>query len=64
MKRLATDGLILAVIVVAVAVTVGMLTLEPVFAGMGASEAEMAYVRQYMTIWYFGVPLVVIPIVG
>lgn len=63
-KRLATDSLMLAFVVVVVVVAVGMLTIEPLFYGLGATDVEMPYIKQYMTVWYFGVPLVVIPMVG
>ncbi len=63
-RRYATDGLILSFVVVVIVVVVGMLTMRPLFYGMGAGEDEMRYIVQYMTVWYFGVPMVVIPIVG
>ena len=63
-RRIATDGLILSFLVVIVVVAVGMLTIRPLFYGMGATDEQMRYVTQYMTVWYFGVPMVVIPIMG
>lgn len=63
-RRLTTDGLILSFIVVVLTVAVGIQTIEPVFTGAGAGKAEMVYVRQYMTVWFIGVPMVVIPMVG
>ncbi len=63
-KRIATDSLILSFIVVVIVVIAGMLTIKPLFYGLGATDAEMPYIMQYMTVWYFGVPLVVIPMVG
>lgn len=63
-KRYATDGLILSFVVVVIVVVVGTLTIEPLFYGMGATKDEMPYIQKYMTIWYLGVPMVVIPIVG
>ena len=63
-RRIATDGLMLSVIMVIIFVTIGMLTMRPLFRGMGAADAEMQYITQYMTVWYFGVPMVVIPIMG
>ncbi|MBT7122905.1 MAG: MATE family efflux transporter, partial [Clostridia bacterium] len=57
-------SLILAFVVVVVVVVVGLLTIEPLFYGLGATDVEMPYIKQYMTVWYFGVPLVVIPMVG
>ena len=63
-QRLATDAFILSVIVASCVMVIGMLTIEPLFAGMGATDAEMPYVRDYMMVWYIGVPMVVVPIVG
>lgn len=63
-KRLATDGLILSFIVVLIVVIAGMLTIKPLFYSMGATDTEMPYILQYMTVWYIGVPMVVIPMVG
>ena len=63
-KRLTTDGLMLSFALVVVVVLIGNMTIEPLFARMGATAEEMPYIVEYMTVWYFGVPMVVIPIVG
>ncbi|WP_432408956.1 MATE family efflux transporter [Wukongibacter sp. M2B1] len=63
-QRLATDSLILSILLVIVFVTIGILTIEPVFKLLGVSSEIMPYVKEYMRIWYFGVVFVVVPMVG
>jgi MATE family, multidrug efflux pump len=63
-KRLATDAMMLAVLVVAVLSTVGYFTIDPLFRLLGASDETLPMVRQYMSIWYIGVVFVVVPMVG
>jgi putative MATE family efflux protein len=62
--RLTTDGLSLAFIVVAVLVVVGLLTIDPLFRALGADSDVLPLVRRYMSIWYFGMIFVVVPMVG
>ncbi|MBD3366955.1 MAG: MATE family efflux transporter, partial [Candidatus Eisenbacteria bacterium] len=62
--RLATDGLVLALLIVAVLVTIGLLTIDPLFRALGAGGDVLPLVRRYMSIWYFGMIFVVVPMVG
>jgi MATE family, multidrug efflux pump len=43
---------------------VGLTTIEPLFRALGATDAMMPYIEQYMTIWYPGMIFYIIPIVG
>lgn len=63
-RRLTSDGLILSVLIVLVAIIVGLLTIEPLFRALGATPDILAFIKQYMTIWYLGVIFVVVPMVG
>jgi putative MATE family efflux protein len=63
-KRQATDSLLLSVIGVIVLMCAGLLTVTPVFTLLGAKGRVLELVKQYMLIWYIGVPFVVIPMVG
>jgi len=63
-KEYTTDSLLLAVLVVTICATVGLLTIEPFFRLMGAEEKLIPYIKQYMSIWYLGLPFIVIPMVG
>jgi putative MATE family efflux protein len=63
-QRLTTDSLSLAVLIVALFVAVGLLTIDPVFRLLGASDDLLPLIRQYMTVWYPGMLFVVFPMVG
>lgn len=63
-RRLATDALILALLVVATLSTAGYLTIDPLFRALGAEEETLPLIREYMEPWYLGVGLLVIPMVG
>ncbi len=62
--RLTTDALVLALVIVSLFAFTGLLTIEPLFRAMGANEDLLPFIKSYMTIWYLGVPFVVIPMVG
>ena len=63
-QRLTTDALLLSLLVVIGFVAVGLMTIEPLFRLLGAGEEVLPLIRRYMFIWYFGMPFVVIPMVG
>jgi putative MATE family efflux protein len=60
-KRLTTDGLTLAVVVVLIFSLVGLMLLDPIFKSIGASEETLPLIRSYMVTWFLGVGLLVIP---
>ena len=63
-RRLTTDALLLALIVVVVIAVAGLLTIRPVFRSIGAPERLLPLIESYMEVWYWGIGLLVIPIVG
>lgn len=63
-ERLATDSLLLAAVVVSAFVVAGLLTIDPLFRLLGAEEALLPLIRDYMEIWYLGIPFLVVPMVG
>lgn len=63
-RRVTTDALALATFVVAIISVVGYLTIEPVFTLLGATPKLMPMIEEYMSIWYLGAALLVIPMVG
>jgi putative MATE family efflux protein len=63
-KRFTTNSLTLALTAVMVFVSVGLLTIDPLFQALGAGPEVMPYVRDYMQIWYFGMVFLVVPMVG
>jgi putative MATE family efflux protein len=63
-QRLTTDGLLLAFLVVTAFSVAGELTIEPLFRGLGADDNTIHLIKKYMSVWYIGVPFVIIPMVG
>ncbi len=63
-KRLTTDSLLLAFLIVSLTVLVGVFTIEPLFRALGAKENLIPLIVDYMEIWYYGMPFMVIPMVG
>ncbi len=63
-KRITTHTLILAALVVVCVSIGGLLTIDPVFTLLGAEQSVLPLIRQYMTIWYFGVVFMVFPMMA
>lgn len=61
---LASNMLLIGFMTVVVITTIGLLTIEPLFALLGAKGSILGMVKQYMVIWYWGVPFVVMPMMG
>ncbi|MCF8360567.1 MAG: MATE family efflux transporter [Prolixibacteraceae bacterium] len=63
-KKMASRSILLGVIVVVIFSAAGLLTIRPLFSAIGAKNNILEYVNDYMSIWYLGVPFVVIPMIG
>ena len=63
-RHMTRDGLLLAVLIVALFATLGLFTIDPIFRRMGADQRILPLVREYMTIWYLGMVCLVVPMVG
>ena len=63
-RRLTTDGLMLAFSMVLTVAMIGLTIIKPLFSALGASAELIPLIHEYMWIWYMGVPFVVIPMVG
>lgn len=63
-KIIATNSLLLGVVVTSIIIIVGLLTIKPLFSLLGAKGMVLDYIQEYMSIWYFGMIMVVIPMVG
>ena len=62
--RLATDGVLLMAVVMTVVTVLGMLTIKPLFTLMGAQPQTLTLINAYMTIWYFGLLFLALPLIG
>ena len=63
-KRVATDAVILALLITAITSAIGIALIGPLFRLMGASEAMMPFVREYMVIWFAGIIFMVGPMIA
>jgi len=63
-KHLTTDGLMITMGITFVIVIAGLLSIKPLFFGMGATQAEMPYIIPYMTVWFLGLPAIAFSMVG
>ena len=63
-QRLTTDSILLSLLVVSIFSTLGLNTIEPLFSSLGAKPELIPLIRDYMSIWYWGMVFLVIPLVG
>ena len=63
-RRVATDAVTLSLIVVVLVAALGVVMIDPLFRALGATEAMMPFVREYMVIWFAGIVFMVGPMVA
>lgn len=63
-RRLASDGIALAALIMTVVAIIGWLTINPLFTALGADAETLPLVRGYMSVWYVSTIFMTIPQVG
>jgi len=63
-QRITSDSLVLSLVLVTIFISVGYFTIDPLFTLLGATPEVLLLIHEYMEIWYFGVPFVIVPMVG
>lgn len=63
-KAIASGAIMLSVLLVSILCLIGYWLINPVFEAMGANEALLPLIRDYMSIWFFSGVLLAIPMVG
>ena len=63
-QRLTTDALLLSLIVVLCASALGLAFMHPLFVQLGADAQTLPLIEDYMRPWFWGVGLLVIPMLG
>ncbi len=63
-QRLTTDALFLSIVMVVIFAAAGLVFMDPLFRLLGAKPDLLPLIKSYMTIWFIGVPFIVIPMVG
>ncbi len=64
LQKITTHSLLLAVLLGVVVMGIGLVSIDPIFTLLGADEATLPLVREYMEIYYFGGFLLILPLVG
>lgn len=63
-QRMATDAMSLTTIIALVVCGIGWFTIEPLFRVLGAEADLVPLIHDYMWIWYFSAPCLMVPMVG
>jgi len=63
-QRVCTDALWFSTLLVVIVAALGLLTIDPLFRALGATDNTLPFIREYMVIWYLAVGLLVIPMTG
>lgn len=63
-RSMSRHAIFLAVLVAMGISQLGIATIDPLFRVLGASEQSLPLIRDYMVIWYLGIPLLFLPMVG
>lgn len=63
-RNMTLHAIALAVLVAIAISLLGIATIDPVFRALGASEQALPLIRDYMVIWFMGIPLLFLPMVG
>ncbi|GEO81408.1 MATE family efflux transporter [Pararhodospirillum oryzae] len=63
-RRLCTDALLLALVLVGLLIAVGVATIDPLFSALGAGPDLLPLIRRYMEIWYIAMVFLIVPMVG
>jgi putative MATE family efflux protein len=63
MRATATNTLLLSTAVIAILAVIGVMTIDPVLNMLGARGAAFDYARQYLEPYYWGLPVILLPVV-
>lgn len=63
-QQYSVDAINLSLVIIIIFVTLGQLTIEPLFMALGVSDTILVLVKEYMVTWYWGMIFLVIPMVG
>ncbi|MDO6746940.1 MATE family efflux transporter [Gilvimarinus sp. 1_MG-2023] len=63
-QRLATDAVTLTLLIAVSVCVLGWFTIDPLFTLLGAPPELIPLIHQYMSIWYFSAPCLLVPMVA
>ena len=63
-KESGTGALMLAFVLAVILALVGLLTIDPIFILLGATDGLLVHIREYMVVWYAAGVFLAMPMVG
>ncbi len=63
-RILTSDAIILAFMVALVFAIAGFLVVEPLYGAMGAEPHVLENIKAYMHVWFFGMPIMIVPLIA
>lgn len=63
-RQVTTHAFWMGLTVALILAGLGWLTLVPLFRQLGATADVLPLIREYMTVWYAGLPLILLPMIG
>ncbi|MDX2223035.1 MAG: MATE family efflux transporter [Rhodospirillaceae bacterium] len=63
-RVLTTDSLLLGFLVAVVFAVGGALAMHPLFLALGAAPDIIVHVESYMRVWFYGMPIMVVPLIA
>lgn len=63
-QQLTTYTMLFGLVLVTILSSIGLITIDPIFRALGASDEVLPYIRDYITLWYIALIVVVIPMIG
>jgi len=63
-RHVGTDSIVLGFLFALLTAFLGIIYIEEIFSLLGAEKIMLSYISEYMSIWFLGVPFVVIPMIG
>jgi putative MATE family efflux protein len=63
-RILTTDSLFLAFFIAVTFAIGGFLAVDPLFKAMGAEPDVLVHIKAYMYVWFFGMPVMIVPLIA
>ncbi|MBL4607677.1 MAG: MATE family efflux transporter [Pseudomonadales bacterium] len=63
-RRILTHTILFAILLLGTLSLVGLALIDPIFRAMGADDQLLSLIREYMSVWFLGITVLVIPMVS
>ena len=63
-KAFLFDAMLLTLLLATILVSIGIMSIEPLFSLLGANEFSLPLIHDYMLVWFIGAPFLVLLMVG